>query len=102
MRRNCPRQIPESGSRVRAGCGAPYRAAATEQQLARLRGEGSAADVAFACWNRMDKRLLLRAARTRPCAGEGELVFWPTRHGATLTRTSAGVNDFCGHCRPVV
>jgi len=38
-----------------------------------------------------DRNLLLRAAGTQPRAGEGELLFGPTRHGATLSKANPGV-----------
>jgi hypothetical protein len=39
-----------------------------------------------------DRNLLLRAARTQRCAGEGELVFGLTKHVASLSRAGPGIN----------
>jgi hypothetical protein len=36
--------------------------------------------------------LILRAARTQRCAGEGELVFGLTEHGGILSISECGVN----------
>ncbi len=48
--------------------------------------------------SRTDKNLLLRAARTQRCAGEGELVFGLTKHVASLARAGCGFNTFCSLC----
>ena len=42
-------------------------------------------------WKITDRKLLLRAARTQRCAGEGELVFGLTKHAATLSTGGRGV-----------